>query len=484
MRIVSKLTFLGMIFLFSVNAYAGQLDSSGLLDTLLDKFQQVASTWSLVIGDYANWLFWGLVLISMVWTFGMLAMQGEGLINALAEIVRFFAVIGFFYYLLINGPAIAQSIINSMRQLAANALGTSTGISPSSIVDIAFVILTKVSSAASIWSPMISTIMITVAIIVLVVMALIAINMLIMLVSAWVLCYAGVILLGFGGSKWTSDIAINYLRTVLSIGIQLFTMTLIIGIGQSFLDQYFSIIKNDIPDLNSLIVLLLASIILLVLTNKLPLLLSGVVGGASLQGIGGFGAGMITGAATTAISGAGAMAMSATAQVSGGASALKAAFESAQAAMAEESGSGDKGGLGGGFGGGEDTGSVDTSGGQPSGGSGGSSAGSNTGSVSGGSQGFASSFSRAGRMASHMASGLSNGASEYQMMKGSANSIRTQQTVGGEIANQIRKHTADRQSNHEQDEFEGDSFTGSKKNLDLDASVSAVTLTDASTKHL
>ncbi|HFM1927048.1 TPA: P-type conjugative transfer protein TrbL, partial [Escherichia coli] len=231
MKIVSKLTFLGIMLFFSINAYAGQLDSSGLLDTLLDKFQQVASTWTTVIADYANWLFWGLVLISMVWTFGMMAMQGEGLTGVLAEIVRFFAVIGFFYYLLINGPSISQSIINSMRQLAANALGISTGISPSSIVDMAFAILTKVSSVASIWSPMISTIMITVAIIVLVVMSLIAINMLIMLVSAWVLCYAGVILLGFGGSKWTSDIAINYLRTVLSIGIQLFTMTLIIGIG-------------------------------------------------------------------------------------------------------------------------------------------------------------------------------------------------------------------------------------------------------------
>lgn len=101
-------------------------------------------------------------------------------------------------------------------------------------------------------------------------------------------------------------------------------MTIIIGIGQSFIDKYFSIIGNDIPDLNSLIVLLLASIILLVLTNKLPLLLSGIVGGASLQGIGGFGAGMITGAAATAISGAGTMAMSTTAQVSGGVSALKA----------------------------------------------------------------------------------------------------------------------------------------------------------------
>ncbi|ELY3617775.1 TPA: P-type conjugative transfer protein TrbL [Cronobacter sakazakii] len=447
MKIVSKLTFLGIIVFFSVNAYAGQLDSSGLLDILLDKFQQVASTWTTVIADYANWLFWGLVSISMVWTFGMMAMQGEGLTGILAEIVRFFAVIGFFYYLLINGPAISQSIINSMRQLAANALGISAGISPSSIVDMAFAILTKVSSVASIWSPMISTIMITVAIIVLVVMSLIAINMLIMLVSAWVLCYAGVILLGFGGSRLTSDIAINYLRTVLSIGIQLFTMTLIVGIGQSFIDQYFSLIKDDVPDLNSLIVLLLASIILLVLTNKLPLLLSGVVGGASLQGIGGFGAGMITGAAATAISGAGAMAMGASAQVSGGASALKAAFESAQAAMAEEAGSG------GVISGGEDTGSVDTSGEQPSG----------QGSSSGGSEGFAASFSRAGRMASHMGSSMINGAAEYQRMKRSSNSSRAQQTFGGELATQIRKQTATRRDNHEHDNFAGDSLSGNNK---------------------
>ncbi|GAL57182.1 hypothetical protein EV102420_07_00005 [Pseudescherichia vulneris NBRC 102420] len=85
---------------------------------------------------------------------------------------------GFFYYLLINGPVISKSIINLMRQLAANALGIGTGISPSSIVDMAFLILTKVSSGASIWSPMISTIMITVAIIVLVVMSLILIVLL------------------------------------------------------------------------------------------------------------------------------------------------------------------------------------------------------------------------------------------------------------------------------------------------------------------
>uniref|UniRef100_UPI0021CC81A8 tyrosine-type recombinase/integrase n=1 Tax=Serratia marcescens TaxID=615 RepID=UPI0021CC81A8 len=166
--------------------------------------------------------------------------------------------------------------------------------------------------------------------------------------------------------------------------------------------------------------------------------------------------------AYTAISGAGAMAMGASAQVSGGASALKAAFESAQAAMAEESGSGGGGGSGGGCGGGEDTGSVDTSGGQPSGGYSGSSAGSSSGSASGGSQGFAS-FSRAGRMASHMRSSMANGAAEYQKMKRSSSSSRAQQTIGGELVTQISKQTATRRDNREHDDFAGDSLSGNNK---------------------
>lgn len=460
MKIIKQLSLLSPTLLFSLNANANQINSSGLLDNLLDKYQQVASTWTTVLGDYANWLFWGLVLISMVWTFGMIAMKGGGFQDLLAEVVRFFAINGFFFFILKNGPAISKSIIDSLRELAGNALGTGNGITPSSIVDMAFVILTKVSSAASIWSPMISTIMITVAIIVLVVMSLIAVNMLIMLVSAWVMCYAGIILLGFGGSKLTSDITVNYLRTVLSVGIQLFVMTLIIGIGQSFIDQYFSVIKDDVPDLNSLIVLLLASIVLLVLTNRLPQLLSGIVGGASLHGMGGFGAGMIAGAATTAISSAGSIALSATAQASGGASALKAAFESAQAAMAEESGSGGWAGSSGAGGASEDTGNVDASG-SGAGAGGDSAAGNSGGGSSGGSKGFAQ-FSKAGRMASHMGSSLINGAMDYQTASQKANSTRARQTIGEEVADHIRKRSSAPADNREHTEFEGDSLSGSK----------------------
>ncbi|EEI0740452.1 P-type conjugative transfer protein TrbL [Salmonella enterica] len=436
-----------MLILISTQAQAAPLDSAGLLDDILNRFANVASTWAGTIQNYATWIFWSLAVISMVWTFAMMAMQGEGLSAALAEIVRFFAVLGFFFYLLKNGPAISVDIQDSLRQLAANASGLSKSFSPSGIVDIGFDIVSRVVDQSSIWSPADSTVGLILAGVILCVLALVGVNMLLLLITGWILSYGGIFLLGFGGSRWTSDIAITYFKTVLGIALQLFTMVLIVGIGKSFIDQYYQAMGADAVQMKSMFVMLVASIVLLVLVNKVPPMVGSIVGGASMQGIGGFGAGAIIGAAAAAgaaIATAGAAAAAGAANAAGGASALKAAFESAQAAMAEESGSG------GGFGGGEDTGSVDTSGGQPSGGSGGSSAGSSSGSASGGSQGFASSFSRAGRMASHMASSLAEGMAARNTAKHdskiSAAKDTIAQTAGGQLASQIRSQTAARQS--------------------------------------
>jgi type IV secretion system protein TrbL len=64
--------------------------------------------------------------------------------------------------------------------------------------------------------------------------------MLLLLASGYVLAYAGVIFLGFGGARWTSDIALNYFKTVVAVGASLMTMVLIVGVGKTFLDQYYA----------------------------------------------------------------------------------------------------------------------------------------------------------------------------------------------------------------------------------------------------
>lgn len=341
------------------SAQAAGLDSGNMLNKILESFSAIAITWQSKILSAANWLFWSLALVSMVWTYGLMLLRNAGLQDFFAETIRFFGTLGFFWWLLINGPAISLSIIDTMRKISADASGLGNGLSPSGIVDIGFNILTKVGDSASLLSPVLSAVMLVAAIVVLVVLALIAVNMLLLLVSAWLLAYAGVFLLGFGGSRWTSDIAISFYKAVLGIGIQLFTMILLIGIGKSFIDQYYKAFQEGTPDLNSLCVLLVASVVLLTMVNKLPPMLAGLVGsGGQSAGIGSFGAGAAMGAATMAASAAasaGASALAGATQAAGGMSALSAAFKSAQASMAD-GGSGEL--------------SMDTSDSPPSGGSG------------------------------------------------------------------------------------------------------------------
>jgi type IV secretion system protein TrbL len=345
MKKLSAIYLFLITLVFSHTAQAASLDSGNMLNKILDSFSTVAVTWRSEITDKASWLFWGLALISMAWTYGLMVLRSADIQAFFAETIRFFGTLGFFWWLLINGPAISLAIIDTMRAISANASGLGSGLSPSSIIDIGFNILTKVRESSSVMYPGVTALMLAAAMVVLVILALIAVNMLLLLVSAWLLAYAGIFLLGFGGSRWTSDIAINFYKTVLGVGIQLFTMTFLIGVGKSFLDQYYKAFEVGTPDLNSLCVLLVASVILLTLVKKLPPMLAGIVGaGGQASGIGSFGAGAALGAATmaaSAVASAGSAALAGANELAGGASALSAAFKSAQASM--ESTSNDSG---------------------------------------------------------------------------------------------------------------------------------------------
>lgn len=332
MRYFPVVIAIALLFLSSSSNAA--IDNAGLLDTVLNRYSDAASTWAEEITRRATWLFWLLVPISMVWTFGFMALRRADLGEFFAEFIRFTIFTGFFWWLLVNGPNFANSIILSMRQIGGNATGSGHALSPSGIVDIGFVVLDRVLSESSIWSPVDSAVGIIIALIILVVLALIGVNMLLLLISGWILAYAGIFYLGFGGSRWTSDIAINYFKTVLGIAMQLLTMVLLVGIGQSILFEYYTNMSGGV-EFGEMAVLLIVSIVLLALVNKLPQLVAGVITGASVggQGIGSFGAGAAIGAAGAlgAVAAVGGAMTAATAsQAAGGANAIMAAISKAQ----------------------------------------------------------------------------------------------------------------------------------------------------------
>jgi len=320
------------LMLCASSLYAGSgINGANIFDSILNRFQQTSSTWERKITDYASWLFWSLALISMIWTYSLMALQRLDIQAFFAETVGFLITTGFFYWLLINGPAIASSIIKSLRQMAAEASGLHQNVSPSGIVDIGFDIASKVVDNSSIWSPAATTVGLIIAAIILVVLALVAVNMLLILISAWVIIYGGIFLLGFGGGRWTQDIAINYYKTVLGIAVQAFAMVLIVGIGHSFIDQYYTAMSTDIS-IKELFVMLVVSIILLAIIKTIPPMFSGIVSGGGFNGGPGVGLGSAMGAAGmagAAAAGGASVLTSAAANAGGGASALSQAFKAA-----------------------------------------------------------------------------------------------------------------------------------------------------------
>jgi type IV secretion system protein TrbL len=319
------------------------INNAGILDDVLRRYSTAASAWGSIITSHATWLFWTLTLISMVWTFGMMALRKADIGEFYAEFIRFIVFTGFFWWLLTNGPKFAIDIQDSLRKIGGNATGTGSNLTPSGIVDIGFDIFARVYDSSSGWTPVDSTAGIIISLIILVVLAFVGVNMLLLLISGWILAYAGVFFLGFGGSRWTSDMAISYFKTVLSVAAQLLTMVLLVGIGQSFVDQYYTNMSAGIQ-MKELGVMLIVSVILLALTNKIPPLIGQIAMGGGTGALGG-GAGAaaafgVGAASIAAVATAGAVVAAGASNMAGGAQAVMAAFSQANASVNGSEGGG------------------------------------------------------------------------------------------------------------------------------------------------
>jgi type IV secretion system protein VirB6/type IV secretion system protein TrbL len=336
----------GVLLLIAAVPAAAQLSSSGILDVVTIAYQTAAGQWAAKIKTHALYLFWLLASISMVWTFGMLALRQADIGEFMSELIKFIIFLGFFLWLLNNGPDFATKIINSLRQIGSEATGRKDVLTPSKIVDIGFKIFWKAVDQMSFFSPLASAATLIMSGGILLVLAFIAFGMVQLLCAAWILAYAGMFFLGFGGSRWTSDIAIYYYKSVLGVAAELMTMTLLIGIGQDLLTMFGNANASS-PELNlkSLAAMLIASLLLYRLCDSLPGRVASIATGGAIGGSGmGGGMGVAALAAGAAVGGA-AVAHVAK-NVAGGASAVGAALQAAKVAAAAGSGPGGVAGIG------------------------------------------------------------------------------------------------------------------------------------------
>lgn len=270
MRLVITL----LLLLLIPNAYAQGVPESGAIDELLRTFENAAGQWPPVLRQYSTYVFVALVTISWAWSFMWMAFKESNITELLAELTRRSLMIGFFYWLLMDGTWIAAKIVEGF-QFLAQAL-TGKYIHPSSIFDIGFSLASEIIKKLS-WTDMVDGLGFVLAGIgILIVFAFIALEMLLVIIQYYIMLNLGVIMMGFLGHEWSREYAINYFRLMLGLGVKLLSMQMIVALSLTILQGWL-----NTSDLTWTQILLILPCIIVIwgLVREVPALAQSLISG-------------------------------------------------------------------------------------------------------------------------------------------------------------------------------------------------------------
>ena len=296
----------GAIILVATSAHA---QSADVLDQIVTQFQTQSATWEHTLQSLALETFGLLATIELAAAAIRLAFRGADFSEWLAEVVNQVLYLCFFLALLENSVTWGTVIVNSFRQAGKTAAGG--GMTPGAVFASGVDMAQTVTGHMSWYNPAASMALLIAGLVVLACFAIICAWMIVALVESYLVIAGSVILMAFGGTRWTKDIAIGAVRYTLSVGAKLMMMQLLVSVGTNMIIKW----ANTFQGQNSAQVYILigAAIVLLAITKVLPDNLQKIVGGSSLSsGTGLLGAAAAVGGATTAvaagIAGGGAMA--------------------------------------------------------------------------------------------------------------------------------------------------------------------------------
>lgn len=249
--------------------------------------QVVAAThdWQTTIMEAARSLFWILAAIEIGLAAIWLALSAASLDGWFAELVRRILFVGFFAFLLEQGPGFAKSVVDSLF-----AIGAGQGsASPAEIFDAGIKVASGLSEQArfGVFEDNALAIASVIAMgVVVICFSLVAAIFVAVMVEMYVGLLAGMIMLGLGGSSFTKDFALRYLVYAFSVGMKLMALVMIARIGSDVLLGLAAAPLNDSDPLLSTLSMAGLSVVVFLISLYVPTIVQGVVQGVSVtQGL-------------------------------------------------------------------------------------------------------------------------------------------------------------------------------------------------------
>jgi len=275
----------------------------GILTGLATQFSTTTAPWTSTALRYGQDLFFALVAIEIAWSAITYVLQKDSLPDFIAALLLKIISVGFFYTLLqpAFGPVWISDIVSSFTQ-AGSAIGGQSQFlpsDPSSVfncgTDVANAMLQSVSNnntgitfgnilpaIEAVFAALICALGVVLA------FAIIAGQLLITLIESYIVIGAGVFMLGFTGSRWTLVFGEKYVGYAFSVGIKLFMLELIVGLGYALGQQWAALFANGIAPPETYIEVVGAALIFGFVAWQIPGLAASLMNGAPRMTLGSF----------------------------------------------------------------------------------------------------------------------------------------------------------------------------------------------------
>ncbi|RWI36141.1 P-type conjugative transfer protein TrbL [Mesorhizobium sp.] len=266
---------------FATPAIAQTADGQ-LLTTLQSQVATAAQGWEATVMQAARSLFWILagieISIAAVW----LAIQAASLDTWFAELVRRIMFVGFFVFVLEQGPDFAKAVVNSLFEIGAGG-GTA---SPANIFNAGLQVASVISEKVQFGlfeDNALAIAAVFAMVIVVISFSLVAAIFVAVMVEMYVGLLAGMIMLGLGGSSFTKDFAVRYLVYAFSVGMKLMALVMIARIGSEVLLGLVNMPAGSDQFVSTLAIGGI-SVVVFIISMYVPPIVQGVVQGVSISG--------------------------------------------------------------------------------------------------------------------------------------------------------------------------------------------------------
>lgn len=212
------------------------------LDSIAIQFYTAGIKYSAAIQPYALKLFFALLLIDILVTW--IQFGAEGQLDAshfLGRLIKHILSGGFVYLMIVNGFSWMYLVIQSFSRIGA-AISGLPALSPQSVIqaglNMANTLLSSPTTSGIVSSLELALVEGFCALAVGAAFLIVAVELLLTLVKAYLTTGLGVILLGFGGNRFTASASEGYFTNVIRIGVKLLFFYAVLAIGMQLVAQW------------------------------------------------------------------------------------------------------------------------------------------------------------------------------------------------------------------------------------------------------